>query len=345
MLWVGTYRAKGGQGLYPVEIDGANLQVGAPETGIVDASFAVWDRAAQTAYFVAEQNDGRVTSWRRDGSGWRRTGEQASGGALPCYLALDRERRLLAVANYGDGTIALLRIGEGGEVADLLDRARQDGSGPDRDRPAGPHAHCALFDPVDRSLLHVDLGLDRVFRYATARERLGQPETAFEAPPGSGPRHLLFHPDGRHALLLCELSAELLLLERSGPRFALRHAVKTCPEAEPADNLGGHLALAGDRVLVTNRGHDSLVAFAIAGGRLERGGWTRTGGKSPRHLHPVGERILVAHEEGGSVAWLELPDRDGAAGTPETARLPGAAFVLEVVPAERAARRDERAIA
>lgn len=330
MLWLGTYEAKGGKGLHPLERAEERLGLGAPDRRIGNASFGAWNARGRIAYFVDEQEAGRVTAWTYRAGGWHPHGAHGTGGALPCYLSLDPSRAFLAVANYADGSVALIDLErETGRIGELADIRRGSGRGPDPDRQAGPHAHCAVFDEQSRWLYHVDLGLDRVLRYRLEDGRLGEAETAFEAPPGSGPRHLVLHPDRKHALLLCELSAELMLLERSGTGFVCREAVKTAPEPS-AGNLGGHLALAPDgRVLATNRGHDSLVAYAIEQGRLRRHGWIRTGGRSPRHFHAGDRHVLVAHEESGTVTLVPMPEADADPRPPAASvAAPGAAFIL-----------------
>lgn len=112
---------------------------------------------------------------------------------------------------------------------------------------------------------------------------IAETQIAFEAPAGYGPRHFLFHPDGVHALLLCELAAKLLLLRRHGSGFQLMEALPTAPEPGAAKNLGGHLAIdASGAVWVSNRGHDSLVEFRLENARLVRQRWFATGSASPR---------------------------------------------------------------
>ena len=322
-VWVGTYREKGGRGLYPLDPAGRALSLGAPEPKIANASYAAWSPDRRTAYFVDEQDEGTISAWRRGGDRWLPVGESSSGGALPCYLSLHPSGAWLAVANYGDGTVALVRLDPAsGALLEIADTRRQAGRGPDSERQDGPHAHCALFDPTEEWLYHVDLGLDRVFRYALGEDGLGAAEVAFEARPGSGPRHLAWHPDGRHALLICELSAELVLLEVAPGGLTALDTVETSDGANP-DNLGGHLAVcATGRVLVTNRGDDTLVEFAVQRGRLRRVAARPTGGASPRHFARVPAGILVAHEESGTVSLL------GDDGSMTSVAVPGAAFVF-----------------
>lgn len=329
-LWVGTYAEKGGKGLYPIEIARGRLSVGQPNLAITIASYGLWSQDTRTTYFTKEQEAGPVAAWRREDGRWIASSASDSGGALPCFLSLSPDRRHLAVANYGDGTVALLALDpRTGEIKGIADTAQQSGRGPDPARQAGPHAHCVVFSDDGSVLYHVDLGLDRVFAYEISDGKLGQAKTVFAAPPGSGARHLLLHSDRKHALLVSELSAELFLLERTATEFAIRQKLATAPEGTESDNLGGHLGLAVDgTILVTNRGHDSVSTFTIAHGRIIRGAWADAGGASPRHVHVMAGSLLVAHEESGTIALLSVPGTAG--GEPVTAPVPGAAFVIDI---------------
>lgn len=334
MIWIGTYAAKGGAGLQGLERAGGSLSLGPAEPRIVDASFGVWSAGRGIAYFVDERDEGRVSAWRRQSGTWSATGDIESGGSAPCYLSLSPDATLLAAANYGDGTLALIDLDPvTGAVKSIRDRFHPGGHGlepgPDPDRQDGPHAHCALFAEDGRAIYHVDLGLDRIFRHRVDGQGIADTQIAFEAPAGYGPRHLLFHPDGVHALLLCELAAGLLLLRRQGLGFQLVEAVPTAPEPSEAKNLGGHLAIdAAGAVWVTNRSHDSLVEFRLEEGRLVRRRWFATGSASPRHFLFDGSAVLIAHEEGGNVTRLDLSGR--AETSRQTVAVPGAAFLIGI---------------
>jgi len=256
-------------------------------------------------------------------------GDVESGGSAPCYLSLSPDATRLAAANYGDGTLALIDLDPvTGAVKAICDRFQPQGRGADPDRQDGPHAHCALFAEDGRAIYYVDLGLDRVFRHRLDDQGIADTQIAFEAPAGYGPRHLLFHPDGAHALLLCELAAELLLLRRDGLGFQLIEAVPTAPERSEAKNLGGHLAIdAAGAVWVSNRGHNSLVEFRLENDRLVRQRWFATGSASPRHFLFDGSTVLIAHEEGENVTRLDLSGRTEA--SRQAVAVPGAAFLID----------------
>lgn len=337
-LWIGTYAAQGGAGLVPLHEDAAGrFSPGEPVAAIANAAWGLWCPERKLAYFVDEQDAGRVSAWTRDSEagapGWREHSSSATGGAMPCHVARDPEGRFLAVANYGDGSVALIGLDpQTGGIGGLIDVKRTGGRGPDAARQAGPHAHCVLFTRDGSALLHVDLGIDRVLRYPVSARGLGEPQVAFTAPPGSGPRMALMHPDERHGLLVCELTARLMVLRREGNAIVCTADEAMVPEGFAGENLGGGIALASrDRVLVSNRGHDSVAAFVFRDGALERAGWSRSGGADPRALWTDGRRVVVANEASGTVGVLDWPDPARPGAEPgQVLAVPGACFVIDV---------------
>ena len=60
------------------------------------------------------------------------------------------------------------------------------------------------IDPVTGDILVSDLGSNTVFVYALDRDGRLAAKTSvnLDAVPGAGPRHLAFHPDGRHLFVV-----------------------------------------------------------------------------------------------------------------------------------------------
>ncbi len=131
------------------------------------------------------------------------------------YVAIDASGRVALVAHYASGSVVSLPIAEDGSLSPVSQLHQHAGTGPRSDRQDGPHAHCILADPSNRFACAVDLGLDQVVSYAldvSAGRMAGVPASVYHAAAGSGPRHLVFHPDGRTAFLIHELDSTLTLL-------------------------------------------------------------------------------------------------------------------------------------
>ncbi len=336
----GTYAAAGGEGLYRLALDpGSGRWALSPAlTAIRDAAFAVRDRRGRW-YALAEDDDGMVTAYA---PGWRPLGAAPSGGAGPCHLAIDRAGRCLAVANYGGGSVGLLPIDRREGVNGRPAVFRHQGSGPNAGRQAGPHAHWVGFSPDQRWLHAVDLGADAIFAYgfdAHART-LAPPQPAWRAPAGAGPRHLARHPRLPVAYVVCELSNQLMTLDAGGDgRFATRTTLSTLPAGFTGASQAAHIAIdrAGQRLYVSNRGHDSIAVFVIeADGTPRLVQHIGSGGHWPRMFLLVEEarQMLVGNERSGTIAVLGI-ERDGtlsagsagSEGSGQMLTVPGVAFL------------------
>jgi 6-phosphogluconolactonase len=335
VIFVGTYAAAGGEGLYPLGRNSdRSWRVGAPALGIRSASYGAYSARYDLHYLVDEENS-TVGVFRFSGE-WQRVATMSSGGAEPCYIALDPAETAIAVANFASGTLALYRLDEGTGVPIGPPEIRQNvGSGPHPERQKGPHAHCARFSPDGKWLFQTDLGTDEVlaFRYRAANGELGDAVVAFAAPPGSGPRHLIFSPSGTRAYLISELASSITCFEANGDRLAILQTVTTLPAGHDDRNLGGDIILApgGQTLYATNRGHDSIAIFAVGPeGYLDPALHVPSGGGSPRCLlvNDHGRELFVANEEAGNVRRY-LVGEDGCLTLDEfELRLPGAAFLF-----------------
>jgi 6-phosphogluconolactonase len=158
----------------------------------------------------------------------RLLGRSNSGGGGAMHLSYDAPSRTLFVANYGTGQVATLAVKVDGTPEGVRSIQAHAGSGPHR-RQKGPHAHAAVLDPSRRFLLSPDLGADRLFVYHfdAVWRTLAPAATPFLTfPPGSGPRHLTFSPDGRFAFLDTELTGEVYAYRWDAWRGALTQTAR-----------------------------------------------------------------------------------------------------------------------
>ena len=331
-LHVGTYRDSGGHGLVPLEIAGdGTLTPGEPFAEAPNASFGVVGNGV--VYLVDERDEGALTVLRREPGGWRRLARVPTRGGAPCYAALDRDCTRLAVANYASGSVALYALDARGLPVEPPAVFQSKGSGPVSDRQDGPHAHCVRFSRGGEAVYAVDLGADQVLCLKLGRGAMFvEARTAWRAPPGTGPRHLLFHPRRTLAVALSELSHTLTLLEAGDGRLRALQSVSTVPAAFKDDNLGGHLGLNADgtRVYASNRGHDSIAVFALENNRLELIQHVESGGVHPRHFVLLEDAglLAVAHEKDGRIALFEMSPDGTLAPKGPGATVPGACFLL-----------------
>ena len=234
---------------------------------------------------------------------------QPTGGSDPAHLAVTADGRWLLVANYTSGSVAVHPLdpeGAPGERADLLDLQ---GTGPDRDRQSGAHAHMVV--PAGDGVLIADLGADKVWRCRLdpVSGRLTMLPPAIVAKPGTGPRHLRFAPDGT-LLLVGELSATLSWYRPSadgGLRPAGETATSTLDgQTYPSEILTGR---DGRFIYVANRGPDTVSTFAWDGERATLIAEVPSGGRWPRHMALLGDHLYVTNQLSHSVTTFRIdPD-------------------------------------
>ena len=242
---------------------------------------------------------------------------QAVPDASPCHLSVHPSGHLLAVAAYGNGTVATYPLDAEGDIGAASQVVRHQGRGPNSERQERPHAHAAVFTPDGTELFVPDLGIDRVERYRIAPDGGLEPLAPIRLGPGSGPRHLVFARDGRVAYVVNELTSSIAVAAREGERWSVVDSVPCVPAAARDGNTSA--AIRSDPssrfLYVSNRGHDSVAVFDVdrASARLTLVEDVSTAGATPRDLgiDPSGRLLVVANQDADALVsfWI-----DGATG-------------------------------
>lgn len=312
-LYIGS-RASDRQGIYSAEFDD---KTGHPD-GLafrVPMTRPLWLARGTLLYSV--DDSGSVVSLDTQ---LKETGRASSGGAGPTYLWLDPGSRTLFTANYGTGQVAALPVAPDGALSAPVSVQSDQGSGP-TPRQKGPHAHQAVLDPSRHFLLVPDLGADKIFLYRfDAKSRQLTSSGTEPVPPGSGPRHMVFHPNGKWAFLITELSAEVKSYRWDAKRgeLTLTGTLSSLSPEYQGRKSGAEIALSPDGrfLYVSNRGEDTVVVYAVDGksGALTEVQRVASQGKDPWSLafSSSGRWLLVANDASGDVSVLE---RDGKSGT------------------------------
>lgn len=331
-VYVGTYTGGTSRGIYRFRLDPATGEASAPALAAEarNPSFLALHPSGRFLYAVSETDElegaptGAVLAFAIEPKTGQLTllnGQPSEGGA-PCHLVVDRSGRNLLVANYGGGTVALLRIGADGRLAKASVVRVHEGSGPLADRQRKAHAHGIYLDAAERFALAPDLGADRVFVYRfDAGAGALDPHGEAPLPPGSGPRHLAFSPSGRHVYVISELANTITAFGYDPERGTLSpiETVKTLPPGFTGQSYTAEIEVSPDGRFVygSNRGHDSLAVFgtSAASGRLTPSGHVPVGGSWPRHfaIERTSGLLLVARQRSQSIGFFRL---DPASGLP-----------------------------
>lgn len=257
-----------------------------------------------------------------------------SGGAGPTYVSLHPSEKYLFVANYFGGSVAVLPVLPDGRLGEATDIQVDQGElGPTRSEHAATgsfafsghdrtHAHMIATDPTGRFVLHVDLGLDKIFvwRFNEVSGKLTPAVVPFVAlPPGDGPRHFHFHPNGRWLYSIQEEGSTMAVYDWDGLEGRLKHrqTISTLPAGYAGSNFCSEVLVSHDGryVYAGNRLHDSIAIFAVElDGTLRYIGeeWTR--GNYPRSftIDPSGEWLLCCNQRADNVAIFRVNRSTGA---------------------------------
>ncbi len=345
LVYIGTYTTKtNSKGIYAYRFDAASGKLSAAGLAAEsnDPSFVAVHPSGKYLYAVNELgnfqggNSGAVSAFAIDRKSGKLTflNQVATRGAGPCHVSLDKTGKFVLVANYDGGSVAVFPVLENGSLGKDAAFVQHTGSGPNKERQEGPHAHWIGTSPDNRFALAVDLGLDEVltYRFDSSKGSLAPNDPPFaKVSPGAGPRHLAFTRNGMFAYVLTEMENAVTAFaysQKSGSLSALQ-TVSTLPKDYSGPKEAAELIVhpTGKFLYASNRaGVDTITAFSIdqAKGTLTLAGQYSTRGKTPRHfaIDPTGAFLLAANEESNNIVVFKI--------NPETGGLTPTGQVMEV---------------
>jgi 6-phosphogluconolactonase len=243
----------------------------------------------------------------------------STGGGQACHVAVDRIGHCLFSAQYGDGTISAYKLSADGQIAAGV-TIRHSGSGPNRERQEGPHPHWVGTDPKDHFLFVPDLGVDQIVIYKLDPStcRLTR-HAAGHSPPGSGPRHIVFHPNGRFAYVANELKISVTAFRYDAAAGGLDEiqTVNMLSEKPKLQSSAAEICMhpSGRFVYTSTRGDDSISAFRVDSetGRLSFIEREHIRGSHPRNfnLDPTGKWLLAAGRDSNTVSTFRIDQESG----------------------------------
>jgi 6-phosphogluconolactonase len=281
-------------------------------------------------------NSGSVSAYSIDRSTGRLTliNTVSSEGAGPAHLSVHPSGKYILVANYFGGTIAALPVQPSGGLGNAADVVHDQGTlGPTRaaDAPRGsfaisghdkPHAHMIQSDPSGRFVIATDLGLDQilVYKFSVDSGKLTPNDPPYiSVPPGDGPRHFTFHPNGRWLYSIQEEASTLMTFDYDGAngRLTLKQTIPSLPPGFAGTDFTSEVMIAADGrfLYAANRLHDSIAWFSIGTeGRLKFVGeeWTR--GDYPRsfNIDPSGNFLYSCNQRADAITTFRVDRQTGA---------------------------------
>jgi 6-phosphogluconolactonase len=278
----------------------------------IDAEKFGGDEDENMAAFALEGRTGRL----------KRLNHQSARGTASCYLDVDATGKSVLVANYSSGSVASLPVKSDGSLGEAVSFFQHSGSSADAQRQKGPNAHCFVISPDGKYALAADLGIDKIMIYkldaATTKLAPNEAQPFAKLTPGSGPRHLTFHPNGKLVYVINELANTITVFDWSAADGTLKEkqTIATLPADFTGKSYTADLKITpdGKHLYGTNRGHDSLASYRIAAdGKITLLAIQPSGGKGPQNLliTPDGRWLLCANMPGNNVVVFQIDATSG----------------------------------
>lgn len=248
--------------------------------------------------------------------------EQLSAGDNPCYVSIDKTGKWIIVGNYSSGTLAVLPVMGDGSLAPAVSTAEHHGHSINAGRQEAPHVHSTVLSPDNRFLIVPDLGIDKLMVYAF-NSKTGRISPAKDSvvglTAGSGPRHFDFHPSGKWAYLVQELSGTVTAFSYNNGQLKAFQTISSLPHGydKPFTSADIHVSPDGKFLYTSNRDSSNTIAvFRIdqKSGKLVLAGHYSTLGKTPRNFNfdPSGNFLLVANQNSDNIVVFRVNRNTGS---------------------------------
>lgn len=333
-LLVGSYTAGKSEGIYRLQFDSRTGKLDSKPLQVIKTANPSWLALSpdQRRLYAVNENGpgqkdpvGRVSGYSIDPKSHqlKPINQVQSLGNEPTHASLSADQRYLFVANYSvledpGGSLAVLPVDAKGKLSPPVQLSSHPASLVNLERQASAHVHSVVSSPDGRFVFASDLGADKVFVYkydpkANPEMPLTPANPAYvQLPPGSGPRHLLFSADGRHAWLTSEMSAQITVFDYQEGKLTQKQRVELADQQPLSDKAGAalHASKDGKFLYVSNRGTaNQLLVFAIdpASGELKELQRRAVEGDHPREftLDPSGKFLLVANQKSNQIVVIE----------------------------------------
>lgn len=318
-ILLGTYTKRESKGIYSITLDTKNETLTDLELRITEDNPTYLGVSNNNILYSVAKRDtlGGVAAYHLENDSSGLINEILVEGAPPCYIGIDNDRQLIFDANYHKGLVNVYRILENGGI-ELVETAIHSGSGPHPNQTS-PHAHYADLTP-DKRLISCDLGTDELYLYDVADSGKLSTVSVFHLTPGTGPRHITFHPNGQVAYVIGELNNTVTVLayDQASGTFSHLQTLSMLPEDFKGSSAGGAIRLTkdGKNLYVSNRGHNSITTFSISanGEQATLQNIISSEGDFPRDfaLNKTEEFLVVSHQESDN---LTLFKRDTSTGS------------------------------
>jgi 6-phosphogluconolactonase len=333
ILYIGTFSVRGSEGIYVLEFD-----PDVPALKVLQAiptkespSYVEIHPSGKFLYSANRgsvdgivKTNGSVSSFSIDPLTGRLhaiNGQQAFGLG-PCHIGINPAGTFAVVSHFHAGTLAVYPLLDDGSMGTMTDSIRYSGKGLDPQRQNQPHIHSATFAPGNQAIIVADLGTDKIYSYRTDLingKLVPSSQSSISTKPGTGPRHLAFHPNGKNFYLAEEISSTVAVFgydKKTGTVEIVEDEIRSLPQNFNGKNSAADIQISPDGkfVYVSNRGHNALAIFSVLkNGKLKLIGHQDVMGKTPRFhfFDKTGEFLLVANQDSDNITVFKKDSRTG----------------------------------
>jgi len=325
-LLIGTYSVEGktnGIHVYRFDSQSGEATMAQSVTELSNASYLAISSDGKNVYAVSEgSGGGSVNAYSFNPISGALTGLNSVPAQGPCYVSVDDAKSVVFAGNYGGGSVLAVHLNHDGSfLEDNLQTIKHEGNSVNKDRQEKPHVHSVVLSSDDRHLLVPDLGTDKVYQYRVdtkQRHALIPMDVPFLAVnPGGGPRHLTFHPNGKHAYLVLELEGAVMALDYSEGKLTSKQTISMVSSDFKGRVSGAdiHTSPDGKFLYASNRGDvNEITIYSIdRNGMLTLIGRQSVLGKTPRNfvIDPTGNFLLVANQNTNEIIIFKRDVKSG----------------------------------
>jgi 6-phosphogluconolactonase len=330
-MLVGTYtNNSSSKGIYVYKWDVEKNTIDSVGMAAIDnPSFLTFSKNGKYVYSVTEDSkkeNSAVASFNFDNKTGKLTpiNSVKIDAAGPCYITVDKTNNWLFTANYGGGSITLLPLRDDGSIESFKMGVQYYGKSINSGRQQAPHAHSIEFTPDYRQLFVPDLGSDKVRIYQFLAEAKPLPfgagkDSIIISRPGSGPRHITFHPNRKIFCVINELSGTIDVFDYSysdaeKTQSFLPKLIQTIStDGEMKNDKGSadiHFSNDGKFLYATNRGnYNSISTFSFSNktSELSLVDVQSTLGKHPRNFMVENNDnfVVVANQNTNDIVFFK----------------------------------------
>jgi 6-phosphogluconolactonase len=332
LVYFGSYTKGKAKGIYVYSMNPTTGKLTPESVGpdVDNPSFVAIHPSHKYLYAVNEVGSfdgkvsGAVSAYKIDAKTGALTfiNQKPSFGADPCHLTVDPTGKCVIAANYTSGSTVVLPVNADGSLGEPGCVIQHTGDSVDKARQEGPHAHSTVIDPTGKFVFVCDLGADKIIPYRINAEGANVDDsglTPAKAIPGSGPRHIRFHPNGKIAYVINEMKSTVTAFKYDGATAGLTpfQTISTLPADFKGATTTAEIQISPDAKFLygSNRGHDSIAIFSISpkDGTLKLVGHESSGGKVPRcfALDPSGSFVIAANQGTDNVVVFKRNKKTG----------------------------------